>query len=253
MQSGPLKTNNTTAAIVVVVLAVSLWGQLSLMGLLYEVRSGSADPLNFALHLLPIIALVPAITTRSPLALLLLFPVSLLPSIAALPELERGQLMELWPAVRVTGTFAVYLALASAWLTSVPEQVEVEQGKSFRGQSYRHFVWGRLGPLVLLFLVPTYGIFLDAPITSTIEQNNPGAESVAQIFIAIVMFFTWAVIAYTTFLVPALNLEYDRRRIRREMETILEEFESGRRWMRLGVEALVVCVGLSVIALMFAG
>ena len=67
------------------------------------------------------------------------------------------------------------------------------------------------------------------------------------------MFFVWAVMAYTLFLVPALNLEYDRRRLRKDMDAVAEEFASGRRWIRLGVEAFLVCAGLMALAFTFAG
>lgn len=258
MHFGQSKTEDVSSssmtAWVVGALALSFWFQISFQGFLHEYRFGEGGRyLRMMAHFLPLLVFVLAMQTRNLVGLLLIFPLTFLPSLSLLPPIDRQTLMMPWVSLRVVGTMIVYLGLTGAW-SSAAKVVPAEKSTTSKmGKGYRDHVNSRVVPMLLLFVVPTYAVFFDVAVVATISQNNPGSELVAQNFVGVLMFFAWCVVAYTMFIVPALNLEYDRRRIRQELEQLARDTNSGKRWVGLGVEAFLVAGGLSVIALVFSG
>ncbi len=229
-------------ALIVGVLGASLWLQLGVPGLAAEIRFPSPRPWMLILYILPLVALSFAVINRHTALTLLVFPVSLLPAVVGLPEVERAMLRDWLAVLRIGGTVAVYLAVASAWLASkdasdesAPVGTEYEHGRH-----YRRYVFSRLVPMLLVLVVPLYAVLFDPVIVSTIEQNHPGSEDVAQTFLSLLIFFFWAVVAYTHFLVPALNLEYDRRKTRSRIRTLRRGEDPKARVLRLAVEGGIV-------------
>lgn len=204
------------------------------------------------LAILPFLVLVAAIGTRNSAALLVGFPVSILPTLATIPPAFSVELRDPEALLRLVGTMAVYLAIASAWAASadrgqiqISERLEGER----RGQWMRRFVYSRVPIMVLLFVVPSYAIFIDGAIVATIAQSHPGNEMIGQVFIATLLFFVWCAVAYSLFIVPSLNLEYDRRRLKKVVAAMLLPYDP-KRWWRVAVECggvLLVCLGAMLI------
>ena len=221
--------------IVAVVLGVSLWVQLASFTL-----QGTVEVTQTARLLaivLPFIALFGGVATRSPVALLGLFPLTLVPPLMLSPDGAATSFADPWSAGRVCASIALYLAVCGAWLRDAPEHVlppdeDVDESDTRIPPSSAHIrytrdvrrhVMPRVLPLMLWWAVPTYAIFWDPAIVGTIEQSFGDSAAVAQIFISCLLFFAWAVVAYLWFLVPSLNLEYDRRRWIRDAEIATAE------------------------------
>lgn len=224
-------------------LGVSVWGQLCGPTLM-----SPKIPWLIFLSVVPVFMLGYALQAKSPAAALLLFPIACLPALASMPEEARVSLASPLVASRVVLTVALYLAVAGAWLSGTQPAPD-EDGKLGRPKArathpYRWLVYSRAAVLAILLIVPVYAIYFDGPIVSTIAANHPGGERVAQTFIAMVAFFVWTVVAYTQFLVPLLNLEYDRRKIRRQALESVRQASWRRSLKRLGIEAGAVILVL---------
>lgn len=213
-------------AVAVAVLGLSLWAQLFLIGLLAEGQFDAPRPWAMIAYLMPIGLLATGVWSRAPVVLLTLFMTSFLPGLVLLPEQEKLLLAEGASMLRIGLTLTLFLAVASAG--SGPE---VEQATSTEplgvdvhdeGAIVRRFVLARLGVLVLLFVVPGWAVFLDPSIASALSRNYPDAPHVARTFLGLVHFFVWSVAAYMMVLVPALNVEYDHRRLSR---TLREQYD----------------------------
>lgn len=225
------------------VLGVSLWAQLMVPALLTELRLPAAQMATIGLYFVPLLVLGVGIAVRSGLVTLLLFPLALLPGLASLPLEDQVAATDAWAMARIAVSLAVFLALSSAWVAEpVRRSVGVVRASAVRrrGSLYRGFVASRLVPLLLLFVVPTYAIFFDPAVVSTLAQNHPGSHVTAQIFLSMVIFFVWSVAAYTSFLVPALNLEYDGRRLSQQAAGLARGLTRGRVLRRIGVTTLLV-------------
>jgi len=199
------------------------------------------------LAILPFLVLLAAVGLRSPAALLVGFPVSILPTLATIPPLFSVELREPEALMRLVGTMAVYLAIASAWAASADRgeiQISDRMEGDVRGRWMRRFVYSRVPILVLLFAVPAYAILVDGAIVATIAQSHPDSETIGQVFIATLLFFVWCAVAYSMFIVPSLNLEYDRRRLKKTIASMLVPYDP-KRWWRVGAECggvLIVCL-----------
>lgn len=229
-------------AVIVGVLGVSMWLQLGLPGLMVEFRFPEPRPWMLLLYVIPLIALYAAVVTRHAALALLVFPISLLPAIAGLPEADQALVHGGLAMARIGGTVAVYLAVASAWIASIDTRDEsAPVGTEHQnGRHYRRYVFSRLVAMLLVLLVPLYAVLFDPVIVSTIEQNHPNSEGVAQNFLSLLVFFFWAVVAYTHFLVPALNLEYDRRKTRAKIRELRRGEDPRGRVLRLAIEGGIV-------------
>ena len=228
---------------IAVVLGVSLWAQIALFALRDEL-AGGAGPLRLLLFLVPFGVLGVGVWLRSNVTLLAVFPLALLPPAAVVAARGQAAALDPWTAAQLCATMALYLALVSNWLgaTRGEDRIRREEPTSERARIYRRFVYPRLLPLLLLWAVPTYAIFWDPAIAGTILQNHPENPAIAQIFMAMLVFFAWCVAAYMSFVVPSLNLEYDRRRIDREIQAIGADAEPRAVVRRIGIASAFAIV-----------
>lgn len=224
-----------------------LWVQIVVPS--WEILIGNNDLMPFV-AMVPLLVLGVSVVLRASMGLLLAFPLSLMPVLAVLTPAVALELQTPGALVRVVSTMALFLAVSSAWTASRQASDVIHEDLSEpepeRGGRMKRFVHVRIPLMILLFLVPVYGVYLDTAIVSTIAQSHPGADSVGQTFVAVLMFFAWAVMAYSLFVVPALNLEYDRRRLMKKVESL--RVSNSRRWLRVAIECGAVggvCVVLS--------
>jgi hypothetical protein len=228
-------------------LGVVLWIQIVVPS--WGVLTSNGDLMPFV-AMVPLFVLGVSVVLRASLGLLLAFPLSLMPVLAVLTPSVALDLQTPGTLVRVVATMALFLAVSSAWTASKDAVDVIHEDLSDphpeRGSRMKRYVHMRIPVMVLLFLVPMYGVYLDNAIVSTIAQSHPDANAVGQTFVAVLMFFAWAVMAYSLFVVPALNLEYDRRRLMKRIEGLRLPYS--RRWLRVAVECGAVggvCVVLS--------
>lgn len=221
---------------VAVILGVSVWAQLASFTLRDEIAV-DPGPLRVLAFLIPFIALVAGVWFRSAIALLALFPMALLPPLFLTPDGAAASFADPWSAARVCASFALYLALVSAWLGAVDVSPKIRRGQARQrgGEEYRRHVYTRLVPLLLWWAVPTYAIFWDPAIVGTISQSYGDDARVAQLFLSTLVFFGWCVIGYMSFIVPSLNLEYDRRRIERKAVALVNTTDRSTITRRLVV------------------
>ena len=240
-------------------LGVSLWAQLLLVPLAAEWGLVQARPWALIAYAVPLPLLAFGLYLRSPLVLLGLVPLSLLPAIGWMPEQERLLLHEPWALGRVSATLALYVALASAGSgrPHAPLRQEVlredeEEGAALvprlpaeTGQQLR-FVHTRLAVLLLLLLVPAQAIFASASVDASMVEHY-GAEQVEVVrtFLGLLHFFVWCVAAYMMVLVPAINLEYDQRRLARAMQRAARRATPRRAALKVGVYGLAMALLLA--------
>lgn len=248
LRSGPLWG---AAALV---LGVTLWAQLFWIGLGAEVQFDVPRPWAFIAYLMPLAMLAAGVWSRAPVILLTLFAGSFLPGLVLLAEPEQMLLMEGWSMLRVGACFALFLALVSAGSGEELEVGEVVAPQGISTQEVDHelrrFVAARLGVLLVLWCVPAYGVYLDPEIASMISVNYEDASDVGRVFLGVVHFFIWSVAAYMMVLVPSLNVEYDRRRMRRELKAFGKGLTHKKSWIRIGLYLLtsvLVVLGLLVL------
>lgn len=239
MSRGPLWSVAT------LVLGAILWVQLFWLGVDAEMRFSEPRPWALLAYFLPLIMLFAGVWSRAPVILLTLFAGSLLPGLVLLAEPERLMLMEGGSMVRVGGAFALFLAIASAGSGSELDSGDISE--MAREQSpvdaeLRRFVLARLVVLVLLWCVPAYAVYLDPAIAGHIMASYGDSTHVGQVFLGVVHFFIWSVGAYMMVLVPALNVEYDRRRLKRE----LRQYLRGWGWRDGGLR-MALYVGIALV------
>ncbi len=229
-----------------VVLGVSLWVQLTSFAFQQEFGA-EGTPLRLLAFVLPFAALAGGVWFRNAVALLALFPMSLVPPLLLVPDGAGPSFADPMSAASVCASMAVYLSLVSAWLTNADFEAE---GPSTDGEvsdprasTYRRAIYPRILPMILWWAVPTYAIFWDGAVVGTIVQNFGDGAAVAQLFLSMLLFFAWCVVAYMYFIVPALNLEYDRRRIDREVEQAVPDDAPRVAMRRVAITAAVTIVG----------
>lgn len=234
--------------VVALVLGVSVWVQLAS----FAVRGDVAvtDAVRALSIGLPMLALIGGIAGRSAIVLLALFPLTLLPPLLLTPDGAAASFGDPWSAGRACASLALFLSLVSAWLSGVDSATALPEHEAPRGYATdaRYHMYPRVVPLLLWWAVPTYAIFWDPAIVGTIEQSYGDAARMAQIFASTVVFFGWAVVAYMWFIVPTLNLEYDRREIVRGAQALVAV---GRREIvrRIGLTTVVVTAVTGLLAL----
>lgn len=224
-----------------VILGVGLWAQLFWVGLAAEGQFEQPRPWAMIAYLMPLGLLAVGAWSRAPVVLLTLLPTSFLPGLTLLPETERALLGEAGSMIRVGATLALYLAVASAG--SGPERVgeasiePLEDQESAPAWSLRRFVLARLGVLGVLFALPAWAVFQDPQVAADLSRHYASDPAVARSFLGLTHFFVWSVAAYMMVLVPALNVEYDRRRLDRRIRELGEGLT--RRKLGLRVAAWV--------------
>ena len=248
----------TVAPVVAAILGLSLWAQLAMFSFRDELAADTS-PARVLLYIVPFAVIGAGFWLRSAVLLLAVFPLSLLPP-SVMIEHGGATFDGPWSAVQGCATMAIYLALVSSWLGAgaAAASVDIEDdvdprvkasSRTTAGSEFRRFIYPRLVPLLLLWAVPTYAIFWDPAIAATIAQNHPERPEVAQIFIAMIVFFAWAIVAYMSFVVPSLNLEYDVRRLERSLDQIVAQAQPAAVWQRIGVAAGIAAAATLLILL----
>ena len=244
----PTSTWTRSASLAVAFLGLSVWAQLGGP----ELFADGQSPWVVFTAFLPLIVGGFALVMRSGVGALLLFLVATLPALAAMPATAHAVLLTPFGMFRTALSLALYLAAAGAWLSGtqpVAAREPVGDASTRIGGEYKWFVASRGVALLTILCVLVWAVYFDGLIVSTIAANHPDGERVAQTFIALVAFFVWTAIAYTMFLVPLLNLEYDRRKVERTVADAIRTTRPSRSFKRLGIEATAVAffVGLLLI------
>jgi len=234
-----------------VVLAISLWAQLFWYPLATEFLSGEAGLVYVGAYLLPTLALLVAILIDEPVGALFFVPVSFVPGMVLLPEQDVGSLLRLHRSIFVVVTLLGFVGAAS--LAARGREEHGGDSESVEGETrqidglYRHYFTLRLVLLVGLFALLVGAPAFDPALTEAISQTHGEGRVAAQVFIALVGFFVWSVLAYTMFFLPAANLEYDIRRLSREIDALVEDAPSVRRRLVAIGAAGGALVGLAVV------
>lgn len=222
---------------IVAIVGLALWAQLIFPGLGTEVGLTAPSPVVLAAYVAPPIVLIAGTYLSSVPILLFVFPLLLLPAVAFVPDADAASYFTAWSMGRIGATFAIYQALGSAWATTArvttPTQRELLEEIDESVLPYRTHVLSRLPPFLLFWLVPTYGIFFDSAVVGTFNQSFGEAARIAQIFVSTSIFLAWAIVGYTSFIVPALNLEYDRRKLRRRYRAGSKFVDKRKAFFRL--------------------
>lgn len=236
---------------VAVILGVSVWVQLASFTVRGDVAVSS---MSRALAIgLPLVALLGGVYFRSAIVLLAFFPMTLLPPLLLTPDGAVASFGDPWSAGRACASVALFLALVGAWLGSVEEDSETTADPTRARRGYatdaRRYVFPRVMPLLLWWAVPTYALFWDPAIVGTLQQSFAEDARIAQMFASVMMFFAWAVVAYMWFIVPSLNLEYDRRQFRRDARALVAD-EPRTILRRIGITAIVTLVVLAALLIL---
>lgn len=218
---------------------VAFWAQLLLYPILGELAYSDGRPLAILVYLVPLALLGLGIWMKRSALLLMLFPLSLLPALALLPALDWASLSQSANTLWLVGTFAAYLAVSSARELSARP---IEAGEPTRGKpsprsgsaDYQRFYMSRLMASMFILLVIVYALFFDRSTGANFIEYHGGEEQVARAFATVFMFFVWCVFVYMMILVPGANVEYDRRRLSRELEGLTSSLEPRRHGLRIG-------------------
>lgn len=231
-----------------VLLGVGVWVQLFGAGAWTEVQLEQGRLHAVLAYLLPLFILGVGVWARMSLLLLLIMPLCLLPGLVMLPQAEHMVLSDGLSMIRVAASLGLYLAIASAGagLDRQHDDVVLLEDK---GQAFNHqrFVMIRIALLLILLVVPSYGIFQDPAIAQALTEHYKDGPDAARAFLSLTHFFCWSVVAYMMVLLPALNVEYEQRslgRLLREQAQGLRRAAIARRTLlTLGVCGLLFALG----------
>ena len=235
---------------VTLLLGLSLWAQLFGVGALAELQFDSPRQHALLAYLVPLLALGAGVRLRMAMLLLTFFPVLALPGLLMLPDAERLMLAEGLSMVRLSASLALYLAIASAGadVARLAEHAQpLEPSAEAVTLDYRRFVLARIGVLIVLFIVPLYAISQDAEIAAALLTHYRDKPEVAQTFLGLMHFFAWSVAAYMMVMMPALNLEYDQRRLERELAAWSARLARGLIMRRLALWIVLGALGLGLL------
>lgn len=226
------------------VLALGLWVQLFGVAALTELDFAEPRVHAVLAYLAPLGFALVGLVRRSPVLLLGLFAVGFLPGLVLLPGEERALLLEGWSLARVGAMLGLYLAVASA---GAREQLEAQPIESLDEDEeasvvVRRVIFTRAVALLVILAAPAYAVFQDVGVAAALSANYPDGPQAARAFLALVTFFSWCVCAYMMVLMPALNLEYDQRRLGRALDAMPDGFGAIASARRVGVSVLIVCV-----------
>jgi phage shock protein PspC (stress-responsive transcriptional regulator) len=204
-----------TWQLVTIGLGLSVWLQLFSAPLLRELSAADGALVVASAYLLPLLALWTSTVWRSAPVSLGAVPTSLLPGLALMPPLERLMFNDGVTLLRVGLSLLLYLAASSAGLMADPEPgeskaaQEVHEGNS----DYLRVVYARAAVMVLVFVIPAYGVYGEMGVAAALSQGYGERPEVARTFIGMALFFSWSVLAYMLVMLPVLNLEYDYKQL----------------------------------------
>ncbi len=239
-------------------LGAALWAQL--FGVAARVEL-SFEPMRLhalMAYLLPLGMIAFAVATRIAVLLLALAPLCLIPGLMLMAEPEQRLLTEGLSMLRLGASLALYLAVASAGaqVARLPARL-VSLGRAeapgAHEDLYRRFVLARIGVMVILFVVPAYGVFQDPEIAAALAQHYGESAAAARTFLGLLHFFVWIVAAYMMVMTPALNLEYDQRALKRALDAQARALTRRAIVRRVGVWVTLGLIAAGALALAFAG
>lgn len=228
------------------------WAQLLMLPFAEELQFSDQRAFATLAYVVPLFALFPAIIFRWPMMSLMIFPASFIPGVLLLPELSVVELQQPLSMFRLGATFVVYLALAgfaSNRGDSVRELETIDRTEleEFDGVYPGYFTL-RIVVLVGFFGALCYAVLADASITASIATNFPENPTVARVFVALFSFFVWCVAAYTMWFLPAMNFEYDVRRLSRRIDDMVDK-ERSSIYRRIAIW-VVLCLTAGLVALL---
>lgn len=197
--------------------ALSLWAQWSGLGAWTEIESEDGSAAILALHLLPLAALALALGWNEALARLFVFPVSFLPGMLLVTEMDRARLMEPLGLGLGLASFGLYLVIASSrpkasgLIGATTREVKVRL-KDRYAEGFRRELIARILGLGMVGAMITYGLFIDPEIGASLArlQGESGGEA-QHLFMVVLLYFTWMIAVYMAGILPVLNWEYERR------------------------------------------
>ncbi len=208
--------------VVAVVIGWSLWAQLFWSPLSTEWHSETTGLWFVIAYLLPgaIVALA-GVLDRAALSLFAV-PASLVPGLVLLPERDLAPLQQPLEMAALGTTVLLYIVAASlrhSDIEGLTQALERDRQRQRLEGTYREYIAIRALFLAGLFVVMTWASMLDPDIASAIAEHHESGEVSARLFIAVTSFFVWCIVAYTMFLVPISNLEYDIRSLQRQIRS----------------------------------
>lgn len=233
------------------VLGASFWAQLFWFPAATELLSSAPSARYLIAYAIPAPVLAGAFVAGRRVGTLFAVPMAFLPGLAMLPKPDVAGLLEPWRAGAAGGTLLAYLtvaALARSTEKAGGERVDEFEASASIDGVYSLYFAVRIGVLALLFAVLVGTPMFDAGLLEQIAQNHTENRRVARAFLLLFGFFTWCVVAYMMFLSPAANLEYDVRRVRRQLDDFVDGASSVRwrlaAWLAggLGLGVVVVLV-----------
>lgn len=229
-------------------LAVGLWVQLFGVAALTEIDFSEPRIYAILAYMAPLAFAVAGLVGRSPVLLLGLFTIGFLPGLVLLPGEERALLLEGWSLARVGAMLGLYLAVASAGAREqlVAQPIEALEEDEEASVVVRRVIATRAVALLVILAAPAYAVFQDVGVAAALSVNFPESPQAARSFLALVSFFSWCVCAYMMVLMPALNLEYDQRKLSRALDAMSRDLSAASSARRVGVSVLVALVALAV-------
>ena len=237
--------------IVSALVGTSLWAQLFWSPIATEWRSETPGLWFVGAYLLPLAIVVLTSVVRSPVLSLFGVPASLLPGLIALPSRDLALLQQPFEMVALGTTVVLYLLASSlrySGLEELARAFERDQTRDRLDGTYRGYVAVRAAFLSVLFGLVTWASLIDPEIAGLVSQHHGSGAVSARLFIAVALFFVWCIVAYTMFLVPLSNLEYDLRALQRRLQSWRENRSGlyGRLLLWMGLAALGI-TGLAAI------
>ena len=231
-----------------VLLGLGVWVQLFGAGAWTELQLEQGRLHAVLAYMLPLLVLGVGVWARMSLLLLLILPLCLLPGLVMLPQAERLVLSDGLSMIRVAASLGLYLAIASAGAELDRRHDEVvllqEASPAF---NHQRFVMIRIVLLLILLVVPSYGIFQDPTVAQALNQFYKDGPDAARAFLSLTHFFCWSVVAYMMVLLPALNVEYEQRALGRllskQAQTLSRRSVAKRTLVTLAVCSFFVALG----------
>ncbi len=211
---------------------LAIWAQLFLGAALAELNYADTRLLFLAAYFLPLIVMAAGYWLGRIGWLQIGFLASLLPAFWVLPVEDQPAMDEPLAVVWLCGLVVLYLVMGTDLFAGESiasdeiehERIEIAASEDAGHRERRkyvaellanhqqHFI-SRFVVSLWLFAVITYAVFFDAGIQALIGEFFEGSEQIAVSFLAVSMFFVWCMVVYMMIVVPAMNLEYDQRRL----------------------------------------
>ncbi|MFW5967199.1 MAG: hypothetical protein ACOCV2_06755 [Persicimonas sp.] len=235
--------------LVVALLGLSLWAQLFALPLYQEFGFADASGAVIFAYIAPLLAWAAGAIWRNSAVVMLVFPLAVIPGIFALPEPSVAQLEQLGGMARIGVTLLAYVAVAAVSFggasTGPSERSDERDARRVDGL-YPFYFGVRALILLVLLVVTQYAAFYDPTIAEAVAEHYSKRPEAATSFIGLFIFFAWCVAAYTTFVVPLMNVEYDVRRLHRDIGELVD---GGRRARFLRIGAWTVVAGAALVIL----